>query len=168
MSSSRDIVIYLYNGMTALDAIGPYEVLRCATGVQIRFAARRPGLVKTDSGIEMHNAEYGIAEIDTTDVLVVPGGDASTQINDQEVLQWVRRMHATTKWTAIAASVRWPRWTGWVYAVTTTGFVLSNFLLPVGQSITSALLFIATLVVAWSAGREAQRQSERTGIAPTD
>jgi hypothetical protein len=66
---------------------------------------------------------------------------------------------------AIAASGRWPRWTGWVYAVTTTGFVLSNFLLPVGQSVTSALLFVATVVVAWNASREAEGASDRTGIA---
>jgi hypothetical protein len=69
---------------------------------------------------------------------------------------------------AIAAYDSWPRWTGWVYAATTVGFVLSNFLLPVGQSITSALLFVATVVVAWSAGREDQGQSDRTGIATAD
>jgi hypothetical protein len=69
---------------------------------------------------------------------------------------------------AIAANERWPRWTGWVYAATTVGFVLSNFLLPIGQSITSALLFVATVVVAWSASREDKRQSERTGIAATN
>lgn len=55
---------------------------------------------------------------------------------------------------AIAASGHWPRWSGWLYALTTTGFVLSNFLFPVGQSVMSALLFVATLVVAWSAGRD--------------
>ncbi len=56
--------------------------------------------------------------------------------------------------TAIAACGRLPRWAGWAYAVTTVGFVLSNFLLPVGQSVMSALLVIATVAVAWSAGRE--------------
>src|ERR671923_120260 len=66
--------------------------------------------------------------------------------------------------SAITTSGRWPRWTGWVYAVTTTGFVLSNFLLPVGQSIASALLFMTTVVVAWSARREADVASERAGI----
>jgi hypothetical protein len=65
---------------------------------------------------------------------------------------------------AITASGRWPRWTGWVYAVTTTFYVLNNVLFPVGQSITSALLFAATVVIAWNAGREAQEQSDRTGI----
>jgi hypothetical protein len=54
---------------------------------------------------------------------------------------------------AIAACGCLPRWTGWVYAVTTFGFVLSNFLFPVGQSVMSALLFIATVAIAWTAGR---------------
>ena len=62
---------------------------------------------------------------------------------------------------AIAACGRLPRWTGWVYAVTTVGFVLSNFLLPVGQSVLSALLFVATVVVAWSAGQEGYRQEPK-------
>ena len=64
--------------------------------------------------------------------------------------------------SAIAASGRWPRWTGWVYAVTTAGFVLSNFLLPVGQSVMAALLFAATAVVAWRAGREEHRRDEKS------
>jgi hypothetical protein len=69
---------------------------------------------------------------------------------------------------AITASGRWPRWTGWVYALATTGFVLSNFLLPVGQSVTSVLLFAATVVVAWSAGRKSQQQGDQIGVATAD
>jgi hypothetical protein len=55
---------------------------------------------------------------------------------------------------AIAASGFFPRWTGWVYAISIIGFVLSNFLLDIGQSISSVLLFLATVVVAWTAGQE--------------
>lgn len=99
MSSSNDVVIYLYNRMTALDAIGPYEVFRCVPGVQVRFVAKQPGWVRTDSGLEMLRAEYGIADIDGAGILVVPGGDAFAQTNDQDVLQWIRRLHTTTKWT---------------------------------------------------------------------
>jgi hypothetical protein len=55
---------------------------------------------------------------------------------------------------AITRSGRFPRWTGWVYAITVTGFVLSNFVLPAGQSYMSALLIISTVVVAWSANRD--------------
>ena len=53
----------------------------------------------------------------------------------------------------ITSSGFFPRWTGWVYALSIVGFVLSTFLLDIGQSISSALLFIATVVVAWSAGK---------------
>lgn len=70
--------------------------------------------------------------------------------------------------SAIAAYAGWPRWTGWVYAATTIGFALSNFLLPVGQSVAAVLLLLATSVVAWSAGREVQRQSDQARLAPAD
>jgi phosphotransferase system glucose/maltose/N-acetylglucosamine-specific IIC component len=61
---------------------------------------------------------------------------------------------------AIAASDRMPRWAGWVYAISEVGFLLSTFLLDIGQSIFSALLFIAVVAVAWSAAREPQRQAQ--------
>lgn len=54
---------------------------------------------------------------------------------------------------AIAASGRFPRWAGWVYAGTVAGFVLSNFIVPMGQTPMSALLFISTVVVAWNVHR---------------
>jgi hypothetical protein len=68
--------------------------------------------------------------------------------------------------SAIAASGRLPRWAGWVYAVTTVGYALSNFLLPVGQSVMSALLFAATVVVAWRASQEEYRPADKAGLAP--
>ena len=55
--------------MSALDAIGPYEVLRCVPGVQVRFVARKAGLVRADSGLQMLNAEYGIDEVKNADIL---------------------------------------------------------------------------------------------------
>ncbi len=99
LTHSLTIVIYLYDGMTALDAIGPYEVLRLMPGAQVRLVAKKAGLVKPDSGLQMLNAEYGIADIDTADILVVPGGDVAGPINDEHVLQWIRALHEKTKWT---------------------------------------------------------------------
>ena len=55
---------------------------------------------------------------------------------------------------AIIAGGRLPRWAGWVYAITVLLFALSNFILPVAQTFTSALLFIATVAIAWSARRQ--------------
>jgi putative intracellular protease/amidase len=45
------IAIVLYPGMTALDAVGPYEVLRMIPGSEIRFVSREPGPIVTDSGV---------------------------------------------------------------------------------------------------------------------
>ena len=55
---------------------------------------------------------------------------------------------------AISASGRFPRWVGWVYGITVIGFVLSNFIIPVGQTPMSVLLFMSTVVVAWSVSRK--------------
>jgi uncharacterized membrane protein len=57
---------------------------------------------------------------------------------------------------AITASGRFPRWVGWVYAICPFGFAISNFSVPVGQTPFSALLFVATAVMAWTASRAAQ------------
>jgi hypothetical protein len=66
---------------------------------------------------------------------------------------------------AINASDSFPRWTGWVIAISMIGFVLSTFLLDVGQSIFSVLLFIATVAVAWSAGKEPQIQEAKAAVS---
>ena len=99
VSNTLDVVIYLYNRMTVLDAIGPYEVLRSVPNARVRFAAKKAGLVQPDSGLQMLNAEHSIADIDSADVLIVPGGDMTAQMNDKEVLDWVRRLHSKTRWT---------------------------------------------------------------------
>ena len=57
---------------------------------------------------------------------------------------------------SITASGRFPRWTGWAYAICTFGFVISNFTVAVGQTPFSALLVVATVVVAWTASRQGQ------------
>ena len=67
---------------------------------------------------------------------------------------------------AIAACGFFPRWTGWVYAISTVGFVLSTFLLDIGQSISSALLFVVTIAVAWSASRATHSYGDTIGNSP--
>jgi transcriptional regulator GlxA family with amidase domain len=99
VSNTLDVVIYLYNRMTVLDAIGPYEVLRSVPGARVRFAAKKAGLIQPDSGLQMLNAEHAIADVDSADVIIVPGGDMSAQMNDKEVLDWIRRLHNKTRWT---------------------------------------------------------------------
>lgn len=66
---------------------------------------------------------------------------------------------------AITASGSFPRWTGWVIAISMIGFVLSTFLLDIGQSIFSVLLFIATVAVAWNAGKQHQMQEAKAAVS---
>jgi putative intracellular protease/amidase len=95
-----DIVIYLYDGMTALDAIGTYEVLRCMSDSSVKFVAKRKGAVKMDSRVLTINADYAIDEIKSADILVLPGGATTLgQMSDKVVLDWVKQIHTTTKWT---------------------------------------------------------------------
>jgi putative intracellular protease/amidase len=44
------IVIPLFDGFTALDAVGPYEVLRMLPGADVIFAAAAPGPVRDGAG----------------------------------------------------------------------------------------------------------------------
>jgi len=95
-----DIVIPLFERFTALDAIGPYEVLARLPGARVRFAAERPGPVRTDTGGLSVVAEVGLAEVERADVIVVPGGPGSRElVGDAGLVGWVRRLHPGTTWT---------------------------------------------------------------------
>ena len=98
---SLDIAVYLYPGMTAFDAICPYDIL--SSGIPdstVRFVAKERGLVRMDSQMLSLHADYAIREIDSADILLLPGGGSTpTQMRDQEVLAWVRRIHEKSKWT---------------------------------------------------------------------
>ncbi len=66
----------------------------------------------------------------------------------------------------IAASGLLPRWTGWVYAVSAVGFAVSFILLPVGMSVFSALLTVATGAIAWSAAGKGRGEDARAALSP--
>jgi hypothetical protein len=66
---------------------------------------------------------------------------------------------------AMTASGYFPRWTGWIVAISMFGFVASTFLLDIGQSIFSALLFFATLTAAWKAGKANQYQKSEAVVS---
>ena len=63
------------------------------------MVAKTAGLVRPESGLQMLNAEHGIDDVSSADILLVPGGDASGPIQDQPILDWIRRIDLTTKWT---------------------------------------------------------------------
>jgi putative intracellular protease/amidase len=93
------IAILLFDHMTALDAIGPYEVLGRVPGAEIAFVAPEPGIKRTDQGLGLV-ADVALADMPRPDIVVIPGGPGETVIRENErSLDWVRAAHETTTWT---------------------------------------------------------------------
>jgi transcriptional regulator GlxA family with amidase domain len=94
------IAILIFDGLTALDAIGPYEVLSRLPGAELRFVAKQPGPKRTDTGALGVQADLAIADLPGPDVVLVPGGKGSRPLmRDSEVLDWLRVAHERSTWT---------------------------------------------------------------------
>ena len=94
------IAIPLYDRFTALDAIGPYEVLRSVPGWEVRFVAPTAGPQRADSGALSLVADQTLEEVSEPDVVLVPGGEGNRPLfGDERVLGWLRDVHAGTRWT---------------------------------------------------------------------
>jgi transcriptional regulator GlxA family with amidase domain len=94
------IAILLFEKLTALDAVGPYEVLRSVPGWEVRFVGARKGMVRTDSGALGLSVDYSLEEVTEPDIVLVPGGEGNRPLlQDETVLSWLREVDRTTKWT---------------------------------------------------------------------
>lgn len=99
------IVFPLFDRFTALDLVGPYEVLKYAPKAEMILAAARPGPVRDMIGALALTADAGFDDIESCDVLVVPGGPGAREhLDDEPLLDWIRRMHATARWTTSVCS----------------------------------------------------------------
>ena len=97
---STRIAILIFDELTALDAIGPYEVLSRLPEAELRFVAKEPGVKRTDTGALGVEADLALAEMPDPDVVLVPGGQGNRPLmKDQEVLDWLRAVHEGTTWT---------------------------------------------------------------------
>jgi putative intracellular protease/amidase len=92
--------ILLFDGFTALDVVGGYEVLVHVPGLEVEFAAERPGLVAADSrrlGLAAYRTFDGL---ESTDILYVPGGPGvEAALQSRPLLDCIRRLHQTSTWT---------------------------------------------------------------------
>jgi transcriptional regulator GlxA family with amidase domain len=92
--------ILIFDGLTALDAVGPYEVLRSVPGWEVAFVGPARGEVRTDVGSLGLSADLALEEATEADVLLVPGGRGNRPLlTDEPVLEWVRSVDRGTKWT---------------------------------------------------------------------
>jgi len=93
------ITFLFYNGMTALDAIGPYEVLTRIPGVLVQRVSLHGGLILTSSDLTLL-ADNTLADVSHTNILVVPGAGNATALREYpEILAWIKKIHNTTIWT---------------------------------------------------------------------
>lgn len=92
------IVFFLYDGFTVLDAVGPFESLGRIPGAEVQFVAKQAGLVANDNSLIDIYAPLSIDEVDSADMLVIPGGFADEVVrNDPHQMDWVRKVAATTQ-----------------------------------------------------------------------
>ena len=95
-----DIAIPIFDGLTALDAIGPYEVLSRLPDARVRFLAAEPGAKRTENGMLALTADGSLDDLMTPEVIVMPGGYGTRALmRDEHMLDWVRAAHETSEWT---------------------------------------------------------------------
>lgn len=97
---STQIVIPLFPQFTALDGIGPYEVLQRIPDFDITFIGHDHGVVRSDNAMLGIEVDGTFEEYPKPDIIVFPGGHGTRSLmDDQRVLEWVRTAHATTTFT---------------------------------------------------------------------
>ena len=98
-----EIALLLFDRITALDAVGPYEVLSRLPGARVRWVGLRTGVHRAEHGAVGLVADHRLEDVPAPDIVVLPGGvGAEAMAEDPRVLSWLRGAHATS---AITASV---------------------------------------------------------------
>lgn len=99
------IAIVLYPGFTALDFVGPYEVLRWLPDAEVRFVWHESGPIAADSGVLVVGATHTLVETPSPDIILIPGGMTTMEYaRDEKLLDWVRSAHSNAAWTASVCS----------------------------------------------------------------
>jgi len=100
--ANHRVAIFLFDGVTALDAIGPYELLHRVPGLEVTFVAETKGPVTADSGALRLIAEQSLTDVQETAILIVPGGGIGVRSvrENQRVMEWIKAIDQTTTYTA--------------------------------------------------------------------
>lgn len=94
------VAIPLFPGFTALDGVGPYEVLQRVPTIDVVFVGSQRGEVRTDNGMLGISCDATFDEVPAPDVVVFPGGSGTRQlIHNQAALAWLHSAHQQTKFT---------------------------------------------------------------------
>jgi transcriptional regulator GlxA family with amidase domain len=95
--------IFIYDGLTALDAVGPYEALSRLPEVKVCFVGLEAGMVRSHEGALKLEASKSIFEIEATEILLIPGGDGPTitsLLQNKALLSQIVKLHEKSIYTA--------------------------------------------------------------------
>jgi putative intracellular protease/amidase len=94
------IAIPLYDQFTALDAVGPYEVLSRLPDASVTWLAREPGVVRNDNRMMGIEAQAAFEDLPDPEIVLVPGGTGTNAVlEDERLVGWIRKAHETSEWT---------------------------------------------------------------------
>lgn len=94
------LAILIFDDLTVLDAVGPYEVLHRVPGLDVCFVAPEPGPKRSDSGALALLADRALVDVPAPDLVLVPGGHGEAAMRrDGRVLEWLRHAHTSTRYT---------------------------------------------------------------------
>jgi len=94
------VAFLLYDGFTAVDMVGPYEVLKHVPGAAPLFVAEEQGPVRDESDTLALVADASLQEVTTPEIIVVPGGFGTGLLLEHEpLLSWLSAAHETSTWT---------------------------------------------------------------------
>jgi putative intracellular protease/amidase len=94
------VAVALYDRFTALDAVGPYEVLSRLPDSKLTFVGHEVGPVRTDNDRLAMYVDAVFEDIPEPEVIVVPGGwGTRALLDDERILSWIRHAHEHTQWT---------------------------------------------------------------------
>lgn len=93
------IAMLVFDRLAVQDMVGPYEVMRNVPGWEVELVAKEAGEKRAEGGLGVV-ADRSLEEVGSADVLLVPGGQGNRPLlEDREVLDWLRAVDATTRWT---------------------------------------------------------------------
>jgi putative intracellular protease/amidase len=94
------IAIALFDQVTALDAVGPYEVLQRLPDAEVCFVGHRKGEIRTDNGFLGLTVDRTFDEVPNPEIVLVPGGIGTRAlVHDDAILGWIRTAHQTSQFT---------------------------------------------------------------------
>ncbi len=97
------VVFPLYDGFTALDVVGPYQMLAFTPGVTVSFVAPSPRQATDECG-SLSLTAVGFDDVPRPDIVVVPGGPGTALALSGDLPRWLAEVHRHTRWTTSVCS----------------------------------------------------------------